>query len=128
MLDGVAVDQQVEHSLSSGDIEEGNPDEDGEQSLAGKKEHDRAGQTEKSPQAVSDDPDQKGDDGMPFVSLFDFLRVDEKVFARGPGDEKGDEQQADQEGDGGEQAHPFEQGSKGDLRELFGHDVHFTAE
>ena len=98
MLDGAAVDQHVQHLLPAGDIKEGDPDEDGEQPLAGKKQHHETGETEKSPQAVSDHLDHEGQGGMALVSLFHNAGMGEEITGGSPGDQKGNEQQADQKG------------------------------
>jgi hypothetical protein len=84
--------------LSAGDIKERGPDQDGENALAGKEQHYESGKAETTPQAVSDDLDQEGKGGMTSVSLLHNGGMDEKVINRGPGDQKGDEQQTDQKG------------------------------
>lgn len=90
------MDQCVQYLLSSRDVEERNPDQDGEYALSGKKKHHEAGKAEEGAKAVSDDLEQKGDGGMAFMSLFHNRGMDEKIIAGGLGDKKGDEQQTDQ--------------------------------
>jgi hypothetical protein len=98
VLKGRPVDQGIQRFMSEGDIKERNPDQDGKYALAGEEKHDEAGETQKVPQAVSDDLDQQGDSGMTLMSLLHNRGMNEKIIGRGPGDKKGDEQQTDEKG------------------------------
>ena len=107
LLKGRSVDQGIHHFMSEGDIQERNPDQDGEDALAGEEKHDEACKTEEVPQAVSDNLDQQSDSRMTFMSLLYNRRMNEEIIGRGPGDQKGDEQQTDEKGRCGKQSQPF---------------------
>lgn len=98
VLNGRPVDQGIQRLVSTGDIKERNPDQDGKYALAGKKKHDEAGETQKVPKTVPDELDQQGDSGMALMSLFHNRGMNEKVIGGGPGNKKRDEQQAGQKG------------------------------
>jgi len=98
MLQGRAVDEQVEYFMPTGNVEEGHPDEDGEQPLAGEKQHDDPGKTEETPEAVSEYLDHQGHGRMTFMPFFHDAGMGEKIAGWGLGDKKGNEQQADQKG------------------------------
>lgn len=105
------MDEGVQHLLSSRDVKERSPDQDGKHALAREKKHHESGKTEETSQTVSDNLDQEGEGGMPFMPLLDNRGMGEKIIAGGPGDKKGDEQQADQKGRRRKKAQPFKEGS-----------------
>ena len=98
VLNDGAVDQGILHRLSAGNVKERGPDQDGENSLAGEEKHHESGKAQEDSQAVSDDLDQEGEGGMTPVPLLHNRGMDEKIIDRGPGHQKGDEQQTDQKG------------------------------
>ena len=104
------MDQHVQYRLFSADIKERNPDQESDHALAGQKKHHESGEAQDASQAVSDDLDEKGDDGMALMPVPDNRAMKEKIIGRGPGDKKGDEQQADQKGCQRKEPQSFKQG------------------
>lgn len=110
VLKGRSVDQCVHYFLSSRDVKERNPNQDGEHALAWEKKHHESGKTKETSQTVSDNLDQEGDGGMSLMPLLDNRGMGEKIIAGGLGDQKGDEQQADQKGCCRKKAQSFKEG------------------
>lgn len=104
------VDQRVQHLFSAGDIKERYADQNGEDPLSGEEQHQESRKTEEGAQDVSDDLDTQGDSGMALMSLFYYRGMDEEIIGRGPGYQKGDEQQTDQKGYHRKQAQSLKQG------------------
>jgi hypothetical protein len=98
VLKGRSVDQGIHRFMSEGDIKERYPNQNGEDPLAGEEKHDEAGKTQEVSQAVSDNLNQQGDSGMTFMALLHNRCMNEEIIDRGPGDQKGDEQQTDEKG------------------------------
>jgi hypothetical protein len=98
VLKGRSVDQGIHRFMSEGDIQERDPNENGEDTLAGEEKHDEAGKTQEVAQAVSDNLDQQGNSGMTFMALLHNRGMNEEIIGRGLGDQKGDEQQTDEKG------------------------------
>ncbi len=92
------MDQAVDDFFSSGDIKKRYADQHGEDTLAGKEQHQKSRKKEEGSQDVSDDLDKQGNGGMTIMSLLYYRGMDEEIIGRGLRYQKGDEQQTDQKG------------------------------
>jgi len=116
MLKRRPVEQHVQYPLFSSDIKERNPDQESDYALAGQKKHHESGEAQDASEEVSDDLDEKGNDGVAFVPVLHNRTMKEKIIGRGPGDKKGDEQQADQKCCQRKESQSFKQGYIGYLK------------
>lgn len=104
------MNQAVDDFFSSGDIKKRYADQHGEDTLAGKEQHQESGKKEEGAEDVSDDLDKQGNSGMALVSLLYYCGMDEEIIGRGLRYQKGDEQQTDEKGYHRKQAQGLKQG------------------